>query len=90
MSFKEHVLTLKQCFNNSGYGFFGYIYPIEFIINENRFTIERLYMCFRRQAVQSFVLTKVMEELAGRDIEHYDYIFTNSGCFKFQACILNI
>lgn len=48
--------------------FFLYIYPIEFIINENRFTIERLYMCFRRQAVQSFVLTKVMEELAGRDI----------------------
>lgn len=68
MSFKEHVLTLKQCFNNSGYGFFGYIYPIEFIINENRFTIERLYMYFRRQAVQSFVQTKVMEELAGRDI----------------------
>lgn len=48
--------------------FFLYIYPIEFIINENRFTIERLYMYFRRQAVQSFVQTKVMEELAGRDI----------------------
>lgn len=41
-----------------------------------------------KQCMQSFVLTKVMEELAGRDIEHYDYIFTNSGCFKFQACIL--
>lgn len=36
-----------------------------------------------KQCMQFFVLMKVMEELVGCDIEYYDYIFINFGCFKF-------